>query len=93
MTGRQTTTPPADYIYSRALVREVATFNEAAQAVEDWSNPAAARWLAEEDVTHIFVGARGGFFDPAALARNLELALLYAHDGVFIYSLDASLAP
>lgn len=88
LTGRQTTTPPADYVYSVEMIREVSAFNEAAQAIEDWSDPAAARWLAEEEVTHIFVGARGGFFDPSALMRNPALEAVYAYDGVFVFALD-----
>ena len=85
LTGRQTTTPPADYIYSRELALEVAAFNEAAHAVEDWADPAAAQWLVEEGVTHVFVGARGGFFDPAALMRNPGLKATYDHNGVFVF--------
>jgi len=92
LTGRQTTTPPADYIYSGELVHEVAAFNEAAQAVEDWSDPAAALWLADEGVTHIFVGARGGFFDPADLMDNPSLQAVYNRDGVFVFALDNSLS-
>lgn len=92
LTGRQTTTPPADYVYSAELLRDVATFNEAAQAVEDWSDPAAARWLAEEGVTHVFVGARGGFFDPAELMDNPGLQAVYNRDGVFVFALDNALS-
>jgi hypothetical protein len=85
VTGRQTTTPPADYVYSADLVRQVAAFNQAAQAVPDWSDPAAAAWLASEGVTHIFVGARGGFFDPAALGRNAGVELEFSENGVFVF--------
>ncbi len=86
LTQRQTTTPPADYIYNRDLAEEVRAFNETAVAVADWSDPAQAEWLRQQGVTHVFVGARGGFFDPAALARNPELELLYAEDGVFVFA-------
>ncbi|HSM57114.1 MAG TPA: hypothetical protein VK879_13255, partial [Candidatus Sulfomarinibacteraceae bacterium] len=88
LTGRATTTPPADYIYNREMVQQVTAFNQAAEAVEDWSDPAAAEWLREEGVTHIFVGRRGGFFDPAELLRNPALALLYDYDGVFIFAVE-----
>jgi hypothetical protein len=87
LTGRRSSTPPADYSYNLALFEQVATFNEQAQAVTDWSSPAAAEWLRQQAVTHVFVGARGGFFDPAALARNPALDLLYAHDGAFIFAI------
>lgn len=89
LTGRATTTPPADYIYNREMVRRVAAFNQAAEAVEDWSDPAAAEWLRDEGVTHVFVGRRGGLFDPAELLRNPALTLLYGYDGVFVFEIDA----
>lgn len=87
LTGRRSTTPPADYIYDPELAVGVADFNQAAQEVGDWSAPAAAGWLRGQGVTHIFVGQRGGFFDPAALARNPELHMEYTRDGVFVFSL------
>jgi hypothetical protein len=87
LTGRQTTTPPADYVYNPSLYRQLNAFNEAAAATEDWADPAAARWLREQGVTHIYVGARGGFFNPAVLNRNPEMSLLYQHDGVFVFAL------
>lgn len=87
LTGRRSTTPPADYGYSRVLVETVRSFNEAATAVTDWSAPEAADWLRQQGVDYIFVGARGGFFDPAALARNPKLTLRYGHDGVFVFEL------
>jgi hypothetical protein len=87
LTGRRSTTPPADYGYDSDLFEQVTTFNEQAQAVTDWAAPSAAEWLQQQGVTHIFVGARGGFFDPAALTYNPSLDLLYAHDGAFIFAL------
>jgi hypothetical protein len=88
LTGREATTPPIDYIYNRDLFAAVRAFNEAAAAIEDWSDPAAAAWLAEQGVTHVFVGARGGFFDPAELSRNPGLRLVYQRDGTFIFALE-----
>ncbi|MGH2543587.1 MAG: hypothetical protein ACRDIB_12350, partial [Ardenticatenaceae bacterium] len=86
LTGRASTTPPADYAYSVALVQSVNTFNEAASAVEDWSDPAVAEWLRTQRVTHLFVGAKGGFLDPTELARNPALELLYEQDGLFVFA-------
>jgi hypothetical protein len=88
LTGRSSTTPPADYAYNRELLESVAAFNEQAQAMSDWSTPGAAAWLRQEGVTHVFVGARGGFFDPAALAGNPALELLYAHDGAYVFAVE-----
>jgi hypothetical protein len=86
-TGRQATTPPADYIYSRPLADEVNAFNEQAMTIEDWSGVGAAEWLREQGVTHVYVGTRGGFFDPVELAANPQLRMIYRRDGVFIWEI------
>lgn len=88
LTGRESTTPPADYIYDRALADEIKAFNSIASQVEDWSDPAQATWLQEMGVTHIYVGARGGFFDSSELSRNPGITEIFHSDGVFIYSLN-----
>ncbi len=90
LTGRSTTTPPADYTYNPKLVQQVRQFNETASAVPDWSDPTQADWLRQQGVTYIFIGQRGGFFDPAALNRNPAVEMVYGRDGVFIFSLFPS---
>ncbi len=87
LTRRQATTPPADYVYNRQMAAQVNQFNKAAEAITDWSDPATAVWLRDQGVSHIFVGAKGGFLDPAALARNPNMIMLYAQDGVFIFEI------
>lgn len=87
LTGRATTTPPIDYVYNPELFREIREFNTAATAVADWSDAAEAAWLRDQGVTHIFVGRRGGFFDPAVLMRNALLTAVYARNGVFIFAI------
>jgi hypothetical protein len=86
LTGRESTTPPVDHIYNEALFADVRAFNEAATAITDWSDPAAADWLAAQGVTHLFVGRRGGYLDPAALSHNPSLVLLHDHDGTFVFA-------
>jgi hypothetical protein len=86
LSGRMTSTPPVDYTFDPELSAAVRAFNEAATAV-DWSDPAAAQWLAEAGWTHLFVGVRGGFLDPAALNRNPRLQLIYDQDGVTIFAI------
>ncbi len=88
LTGVQTTTPPVDYVYDPTLLRFVGDFNEGATAIVDWSTAEAADWLRGQGVTHLFVGARGGFFDPAELVANPQLELLYQRNGVFILRVD-----
>ena len=85
LTRRQATTPPADYVYNRQMAAQVNQFNKEAEAITDWSDPAAAVWLYKQGVSHIFIGAKGGFMDPAALARNPNLQMMYGEDGVFIF--------
>ena len=87
LTSRESTTPPADYIYERSLAEDVKAFNNTASQVEDWSDPAQVSWMMDSGVTHIYIGARGGFFDPSELSRNPEAAEIYHRDGVFIFAL------
>ena len=87
LTGRSGTTPPAGYAYDRSLFGSVNGFNQQISQIEDWSDPAAAGWLQHQGVSHIFVGARGGFLDPAALNRNPALERLYDQDGVFVFGI------
>jgi hypothetical protein len=86
LTGLETTMPPIDYIYNRDYFLEIREFNQTATDMPDWADPAAADWLREQGVTHVYVGVRGGFFDPATLARNPNMRLLYSHDGVFVFA-------
>ena len=88
MTGLMTTTPPADYVYDVELATQVEQFNSEAMNIADWADPASADWLAAQGVTHLFVGARGGFLDPAQLSRNPRLQLRFSQAGVFIFALD-----
>jgi hypothetical protein len=86
-TGRQSSTPPADYIYNRDLADFVRTFNEEMSAVQNWHTPEAANWLGEQGMTHIFIGVRGGQMDPAELLQNPGVELIYGRNGAFIFSL------
>jgi hypothetical protein len=88
VTGRMSTTPPVDYIYERSLAMRINAFNEKASLVESWSEPAAAEWLVEQGVTHVYVGARGGYFDPSELSRNPKIKQAYAGDGVFVFVVE-----
>ncbi len=87
LTQRRVTIPPADYIYAAQLEREVRAFNVAASAVEDWSADSALALLREQQVTHIYIGARGGFLLPDKLLQHDDIQLRFAQDGVFILEL------
>jgi hypothetical protein len=86
LTGRAVTTPPIDHIYNPDLFTQVREFNQSASNVSDWSNPAQAAWLRDQGVSHIYVGKRGGFFDPAKIAANPKFKLLFDQSGVFIFA-------
>jgi len=90
LTGLEATTPPVDHIYNAALFAQVRAFNAAAAAVEDWGDPAAAAWLRQQGVTHVFLGRRGGFIDPAQLSRNPDLSLLFQRDGTFVFQVASA---
>ena len=87
LTGRASTTPPADYIYAPALAISVNDFNNDVRSWGSWADPVIAALLREQGVTHVFVGARGGTIDPAELARNPEMAIRFGQDGVFVFAL------
>jgi hypothetical protein len=90
VTGRMTTTPPIDHIYNPELFQFVREFNAAAAAVPDWSDPAQVDWLHQQAISHIYVGPHTdyGYFDPAVLARNPKLEMVYGRDGVFIFQIN-----
>jgi hypothetical protein len=90
LTGLESTTPPADYIYDPALAVAVDEFNNMAGNWGSWADPAIAAQLREVGVTHLFVGAGGGFMDPAELAQNPEMEMLFGQDGVFVFGLTGS---
>lgn len=88
LTGRQSSTPPADYIYNRDLADFVRSFNEEMATISDWSAPQTADWLREQGMTHIFIGVRGGQMDPAELLQNPGVRLIYGRNGTFIFELN-----
>ncbi len=90
LTGRQTSTPPIDHIYNPALFTQVRDFNEVASAREEWSSPEAAAWLREQGISHLYVGSRGGYLDPAALSRNPALTQLYSAGGASVFAVEAA---
>ncbi len=87
VTRLSSSTPPIDHIYDQTLFKEVRAFNQEVSAISDWSAASAADFLKSKGMTHIFVGARGGFFDPASLAGNPEMEMMYGRDGVFVFAL------
>ncbi|MCB0078523.1 MAG: hypothetical protein KDD73_14000, partial [Anaerolineales bacterium] len=89
LTGRASTTPPADYIYDGPLAMEVDGFNQWASTVDDWASPTVAHELRTRGVTHLYVGARGGFLDPLALSQNPELKMIYHGEGTWLFVVES----
>ncbi|PID87031.1 MAG: hypothetical protein CSB13_01345 [Chloroflexi bacterium] len=87
LTRRMSNALPIDHIYNRQLFAANRELNQQASSIEDWSTAAAANWLRENGFTHLYVGARGGFLNPAQLNQNPAIDLLYARDGVFIFEI------
>lgn len=87
LTRQESTTPPADYIYDSSLAIAVSEFNDQASQWGNWADPLVAAELRQQGVTHLFIGARGGFIDPAELAHNPEMEMLFGQDGVFVFAL------
>ena len=85
---RYSSTPPADYIYNLPLTEEVNAFNQHAKGIEDWSAPSVAQWLREQGITHLFVGVKSGFIDPAELEKNPALIRRYNHNGTFVFEVS-----
>lgn len=86
LTGIQATAPPVDYLYNRQLSLQVQSWNVTMSEITDWASEDAAAYLRSQGITHIFVGQKGGFFDPSALSKNNVLTLLYQQDGVFVFA-------
>ena len=84
---RASTIPPADYTYSKPLIEQVIAFNSSAGKITDWSSNEAIDLLRSDGVTHVYVGARGGFIKPEQLNRHPDTTLIYEEDGVFIFSI------
>lgn len=88
LTGRASSTPPIDHIYNRELAEQVQAFNPAVHAIDDWSTPAAATFLRNNEIDYIFIGERTGDFDPAKLIQNPAFVLVYRQDGAFIFQVS-----
>jgi len=87
-TGRQSTTPPADYTLNPELERHYNSFNEQASLMESWSGEPATRLLREIGATHVYIGRRQGFFRVNELMANESLRLVYESEGVYILELS-----
>lgn len=87
LTGRMSSTPPIDHSYGREIFKRTRELNGVLNEVEDWSDPAALAPLQAAGFTHIYVGPKGGYFDPAALLRNPAVTESYAGERVWVFEI------
>ena len=87
LTGRMSSTPPIDHSYGREIFKRTRELNGVLNEVSDWSDPAALEPLRAAGFTHIYVGPKGGYFDPAALLRNPAVTESYTGERVWVFEI------
>jgi hypothetical protein len=92
LTDRSSILLPA--LYTSALPRtDVLPVNQTLTAwyhVQQMDDQVLRRWLQENDITHVYIGANGGIVSPQ---RFLELSfarIVYQQEGVLIFEIDGS---
>jgi len=88
LTGREATVPPMiynndgspEYIAAvNALAKGIAALSDAGEMLP---------LLKSHDVTHIYIGKRGGDIKPQKFINSPNYRLIYQHDGVWIFEID-----
>ena len=78
----------------REGINELARLVEEAESVDD---PALVERLAQEGITHVYVGSRGGKLEPKLLDPSPNYVLRYAVGGARVYEFrpatDEELSP
>ncbi|MCS6801997.1 MAG: hypothetical protein NZ773_08670 [Dehalococcoidia bacterium] len=87
VTGRESLVPPLSYSF-RSSAEVLARNATIAEALRLASQPEAlVAFLRQDGWTHLYLGRRGGAIDPAAIARQPGVLLLYEREGVTIWAL------
>jgi hypothetical protein len=86
LTGRRTTLPPLDYIEAPDLKAEVNDFNSRAAALQAAGSPETLAWLRAKGITHIFIGAHGGFLKPEMFLAETHYQLLYTNGPTWVFA-------
>ena len=91
MTGRLTGTPPIDHIYNSRLFGITSAYNQSAESISNWSDPAAIDLLRSNGFSFIFTGVSDGNgavdMDPAELLQNPAVELVFSSDGTYIFKI------
>jgi len=86
LTGRQTTLPPAIYIYSSPeYIAQVNALAEVVAVADSLDDEGMRKLLREEGVTHVYIGAKGGKITPQMLLDSPHYRLVYSSGGVWIF--------
>ena len=91
LAGRQNTLPPLLYGNEQAAAPGYAVgVHQLAQAVRDGSadSPGVLQALRAAGVTHVFVGARGGYLKPQEMAALAAYELVYHQDGAWVFRIN-----
>lgn len=90
LTGRQNSLPPLLYGSEQSAPGYAVSVHQLAQAVRDGSagSPAVLQALRAAGVSHVFVGARGGYLKPEALAALPAYEMLYHQDGAWVFRIN-----
>ncbi len=84
--GRASTLPPLDYIHQPGWRDTVRDFNIAASQIKDATAPKTLALLQSAGVTHIFIGARGGFLKPEMFLDKPHYQLLYSNGAAWVFA-------
>jgi hypothetical protein len=87
LAGRWVSTPPALYIYGdQTQARAVEALNARVAALKLNDRTELARIVRDEDITHVFIGKRGGPIKPELLINNSLFVPVYNVNGVRIFA-------
>lgn len=92
LTARETTLPPSDYLFQSEWWRAVNAFNARAAQIQDWNALEALVLLREAGVTHVFIGAKGGYLKPEMFVNRPSYRVVYTNGPVWIFEVTDELA-
>jgi len=91
LTGRANTVPPITYASETSLVPNyIIEVNEFARKLQSTSldTVKALQLLRENDVTHIYIGEKGGSIQPEKLLQSSHYRVIYHQDNVWIFEVN-----
>jgi hypothetical protein len=83
--GRRTTMPPLDYNLQRDWFAEVNHLNDQLSRVTDVDAPEMLALLKSQGVTHVFIGARGGYLKPEMFVNALHYRLVFSNGAARVF--------